>query len=451
VSVKSATALAQSAGEGVTSGDPGEPEITARKLRIAIVCVLGQLFAGNLVFTGSVPLLMLPMTREFGWTRTEFAYSVTALMWCGGAATPLLGRFADRFGVRPVMLTGTFIMGVVTLGLSHQTANLWRMWFSFAVIGLCSSGMYVFNTKVISALFHRQRGKALALFGLSYPIGLAIAPQVSNALLIHFGWRGIYTGNAMLMLAMLPVLYFGLEEPGAGAATDRSKTPGESSSSQLQGLTASETRRSKTLWLLIAAAVLSGAPVVGWMPHMVAFTIGRGFSQQAAVNMLSISSMASALFVLLSGYLVDRISTAKSFVPFALASALGYCFLMICSAQFGGLPLLVTGVTLANVALVGGSMNGYYYTRFFGFKGLAESLGTHMACVYIASGLAPPLIGAVFQRTGSYGVALGVAMMGQVLAIGAFMFLGPYRYAAARGAAHGGVNTAAGDSLLTVD
>jgi hypothetical protein len=132
---------------------------------------------------------------------------------------------------------------------------------------------------------------------------------------------------------------------------------------------------------------------------------------------------------------VDRISTAKSFLPFALASACGYFFLMICSVRFGGLPLLGIALTLANVALVGGSMNPYYYTRFFGLRAFAESLGIHMAFMSIAGGLAPPIIGMLFERSGSYNVALAVALIGQLLAVGAFMILGPYRYAAGRGLA----------------
>jgi MFS family permease len=429
---------AQFATQG-TSGESGEPEITARKLRVAVVCLLGQLITSNIFISASLPVLMLPMTREFGWTRAEFAYSITALMWFGAVTMPLLGRFADRFGVRPVILGGTLVTAVVTLGLSYQTANLWRFWLFFAVIGISSSSVGICNSKVIGELFHRRRGAALAILALTFPLGMAIAPQFANILLKHFDWRGVFAGNGVLMLAVLLLLYFGLEEPARVSATHDPKPAGERSlPSQMEGLTAAEVRRSKNLWLVIAASVISGAPTLGWIQHLVAFAVGRGFSQAAAVNVFTITALVGVFVTLLCGYLVDRAPTARIFVPFALASAVGYCFLMVCSAQFGGLSMLIIGMVLGFMSLTAqNSFDAYFYTRFFGMKAFAETFGIHLAFITITSGLAPPLIGMLFDRTGSYGATLVLALIAQVIGACLFMFVGPYRYAAVRGLPHG--------------
>ena len=177
---------------------------------------------------------------------------------------------------------------------------------------------------------------------------------------------------------------------------------------------------------------------MGWIQHLVAFAVGRGFSQAAAVNMFSISALGSVFVTFLCGYLVDRAPTARIFVPFALASAVGYCFLMVCSAQFGGLPMLIIGAVLGFMSLTAqNAFNAYFYTRFFGLKAFAETYGIHLAFVAMAGGLAPPLIGMLFDRTGSYGAALVLALIGQVIGACLFMFLGPYRYAAVRGLPHG--------------
>ena len=75
--------------------------------------------------------------------------------------------------------------------------------------------------------------------------------------------------------------------------------------------------------------------------------------------------------------------------------------------------------------------------RFFGLRAFAEIYGIHLAFVAITSGLAPPLIGMLFDRTGSYNATLALAVVGQVIGMCLFMFLGPYRYAAVRGLPHG--------------
>jgi len=48
-------------------------------------------------------------------------------MWAGALASPLLGRLIDRRGVRPVVLTGTGVLGLLSLTLAHQTAILTYM------------------------------------------------------------------------------------------------------------------------------------------------------------------------------------------------------------------------------------------------------------------------------------------------------------------------------------
>ena len=77
-------------------------------------------------------------------------------------------------------------------------------------------------------------------------------------------------------------------------------------------------------------------------------------------------------------------------VQFALASAVGYCIQMLCSVQFGGLPMLIIGVTLGNMSLTAQtSMNSYFYTRFFGLKGFAETYGIHMAFIELPPSVSP--------------------------------------------------------------
>ena len=80
-----------------------ESDFSVRKLRIAGVCLMGQLFGSSMLLIGPLSMLMLPMTKEFGWSRSQFSYSTSAVMWAGALALPIVGRLIDRRGVRPVV------------------------------------------------------------------------------------------------------------------------------------------------------------------------------------------------------------------------------------------------------------------------------------------------------------------------------------------------------------
>ena len=102
-----------------SQGTPREPaaasvesELSFRKVRIAAVCVLGQVFATSLLLMGALALIMLPMITEFGWSRSQFSYATSAILWCGAVTSPVLGRLTDRVGIRPVLLAGTAAVSV---------------------------------------------------------------------------------------------------------------------------------------------------------------------------------------------------------------------------------------------------------------------------------------------------------------------------------------------------
>jgi MFS family permease len=413
-----------------------ESDFSLRKMRIAGVCLLGQLFGSSMLLIGPLSMLMLPMIKEFGWSRSQFSYATSAVMWAGALASPLLGRLIDRRGVRPVVLTGTGVLGLLSLVLSRQPNSLWLFYFLFALVGFFGA-IAIGYGKIMGALFTQHRGKALGLVGAFSPIIASIFPQISNQLLLAFGWRGIFAGYGILILFTGVLLYFLLEEPaGSFASTRIPKSATEKDAGraafvppQMEGMTAAEALRGRTLWTLMGAGLVAGILGGGWTQHSFAFQLSRGFSQQVVVNALSFSLLIAPIATLLGGWLVDRVQTARIKAPFALMAALSIYLQSIVWANRGGMPLLFTAVTLSTMAVnVQMPMLGYFYTRFFGMKAYGEIVGINMAVISLVGGFSAPLVGILFERTGSYDLALIGMIAGYVLSALLYLSLGRYRY-----------------------
>ena len=193
-----------------------EPEVTPRKLLIAATCLLGSAFVPFVEATIS-PMMMLPMTQEFGWTRTEFAFASTFFFICGTAVVLIFGRLADRFGPRSILVTGALCGGATMLLLSRQNAELWRLYLAYALLGAFGSSGLGY-TKIIGTLFARHRGKALAIFGGESIVALGTLPLLTNTMNVHLGWRGTYLVYALIMFALAPLLYFVIRGPGLSEA-----------------------------------------------------------------------------------------------------------------------------------------------------------------------------------------------------------------------------------------
>jgi MFS family permease len=410
-----------------------ESDFSLRKMRIAGVCLMGQLFGSSMLLIGPLSMMMLPMTQEFGWSRYQFSYATSAVMWAGALASPFVGRLVDRRGVRPAVLASTCILGLLSLALARQTSSLWQFYLLFALTGVFGA-MGVGYGKVMGSLFTRHRGKAMAFVAAFSPIIGSIFPQISNQLLLAFGWRGIFAGYGIVILTTAVLLYFLLEEPALAYTAPPVAPAGPEKTAAaappgMEGLTASEALRSRTLWIMVGSGLATGILGAGWSQHSFAFQLSRGFSQQLVVNALTFSLLIAPVATMLGGWLVDRVQSAKVYAPLALMAALSAYLQSVMWANHGGTPLLFVAITLSTMAVNAQMpMMGYFYTRFFGLKAYGEIAGLNMAVLSLVAGFAAPLAGFLFERSGSYDLVLVGMTAGYIVSALLYLTIGRYRY-----------------------
>src|SRR3990167_11416512 len=65
-------------------------------------------------------LWLQPITMERGWSRETFAFAIAIQNLAWGAAEPIAGGLADRFGAFKVLIAGSvlYAMGLVLMGLA---------------------------------------------------------------------------------------------------------------------------------------------------------------------------------------------------------------------------------------------------------------------------------------------------------------------------------------------
>jgi len=409
-----------------------EPEITPRKLLIAVTCLLGATFVPYVEATIS-PLMMLPMTEEFGWTRTQFSLASTFFFILGTASVLLFGKFADRYGPRLILLFGSVCGGATMLLLSQQNAELWRLYLAYALLGACGSSGLGY-TRIIGTLFSRHRAKALAIFGGESIVALGTLPLLTNALNVHLGWRGTYVVYAVVMFALTPVIHLVMRGPGLNQGS-RSKPTGVAAVATgtpppvPEGMTPAQIRRDRVFWLIVLTAVLGGGFNVGFTAHIIAAITDRGFSSDAAAGVLSAGTLLGLIGAVSIGFALDRSRTARIMSLYGMISALGISLFAVASLTFGGLPLLVTGLAVQRIAM--GALpagTNYLQTRFVGMRSFGEAFAMQVVAQGIAMALTPPLFGLLFEWTGSYTPMYWSVLVAALAGAGVYLMLGPYRF-----------------------
>lgn len=438
--------MAQSAEHGeptsthIKQPAPPEGDFSPRKLKIALGILFGQSFGTSILPYTALTLMLMPLTHQFGWTAAQFSWSVTALFVAGAISLWPLGRLADKVGVRPVLLIGTIMVGAVTLGMAFQTASLWQFYAYYALLGIFGSTGVTY-TKVVAALFTQHRGKAMAILTAETTLARAGIPLVVNWLLLSEGWRTMYIVFGITILAMVPILFFTIEEPGefgtAGKISWRKKPAAAENAAppppkiDLPGMTIWEALRDPVFWLNTLAAFIGLFVFNGLFPHLIPALVDKGFSQTTVVELQSVGIAIAFVGALIGGWAVDRFQTPKIAAPVSLIAALGMFCTLLVSPSFGGIPLLA-GILIASMLSFNAlfPMGTYFATRFFGLSSLAEIIAVQFAITNVFAGLGAPLFGWIFDTTHSYNMVFIITTVLNLVVALIWLVMPKYKYAA---------------------
>jgi MFS family permease len=403
-------------------------EYSRGALSTAAACVIGMMVSVVPFHIGTFPLFLGPVSAEFGWGRAAFALSVNISGVCAALAAPFVGRLVDRFGARSVLVPAIVLYALATMAQSQLTASKPQFYATYCLLGVSEAiaGPVAFS-HLISSTFQSRRGLFLALvIGAAPTISIMIMAPVTHLLIDHYGWRNTYTIlGATILLLGFPAIAFLLRDPLRSAAP-QAQSASNTGPPSLPGRTVLEVFATATFWLILVALVVHSLVVGGVRAHTVALLTDRGISAAIATLAISIFALAGLIGNVSSGFLLDRVPSARVALPFFAAALLG---LLLLDHATG------TVTALAGIAILGfgiGAESGigpYFFSRYFGIRSFGTIYGCLVSLLAISSGIGPYLLGRSFDRFGSYSHALGVSEIGLALGIVLVMLLGPYVYA----------------------
>jgi len=376
-----------------TGAVQSEAESSYAWLRLAASLALMTLGgAGMYIVTVALP----PIQAEFGVGRSDASLPYTLTMIGFGLGGILMGRLADRFGVRVPVLIGTFCLGAgfVVAGLA---GNLWQ--FALAqglLIGfLGCSATFAPLVADTSLWFNRRRGIAVAICASGNYLGGTVWPPVVQYYFDSVGWRQTYIGVGLFCIAaMLPLtLMLRRRPPGLAPAA-----PGVASGAPRDlGL-----RPALLLGLLCTAGVACCVAMSMPQVHIVALCGDLGFAAARGAEMLSLMLGFGIVSRLTFGWISDHIgglrtlllgSTLQAVALALFLPADGLASLYVVSALFG----LFQGGIVPSYAII--------VREYFDPKVAGTTVSIVLTATLFGMALGGWMSGAIFDLTGSYDAA----------------------------------------------
>lgn len=172
--------------------------------RLVAPLVLGAVL--NPVNSSMIAIALVPIGLALGVSAAQTAWLVSGLYVATAIGQPVVGRLVDRYGVRPVYLGATALVGVA--GVIGATApNLAVLVLARVVLGLGTCAGYPAAMSLIRREARRtgvdSPSGILALLTVAAQTVSVVGPSLGGILIAVTGWRGIFAVNVPLAVACL--------------------------------------------------------------------------------------------------------------------------------------------------------------------------------------------------------------------------------------------------------
>jgi MFS family permease len=156
-----------------------------------------------------------PVRKQLELDDVQYGWLTPAFVLLYAVAGVPLGRLADRGRRTRILAVGVLVWSVMT-ALSGLAWSFWSMFALRLGVGIGEATCAPTANSLLGDLFPRERrARALALFMVGLPLGLALSSLVSGMIARQWGWRPAFLVAGLPGLA-LGVLCLFIPEPDRG-------------------------------------------------------------------------------------------------------------------------------------------------------------------------------------------------------------------------------------------
>jgi MFS family permease len=360
----------------------------------------------------SLGLIMDPLEKELGWSRSTTSAAASLAQIFMAAAAPIVGNLVDRFGARFLLSSGLAAVGggIVLAAGAHTPWQFYLAYSVIAGIGFGTAATHVVST-IVSLNFTARRGLAVGVATAGATGGQLVVIPILARVLEHTDWRTSYIAIGISALAFVPVVFL-LIRPRAADIAARLERRAESDpmTERLWFL-----MRSPTFHLLFWSYFICGITTSGVIEaHLIPYSVFCGFPLAASSDAFGLLMAFNLGGMVLAGWLSDRMNRPLLLGAIYILRGLSFVILMFIA---GDPVLLVTfavvfGVFDYSTVPVTASLAASH----LGLKIMGLSMGMLTAGHALGAAVGAQMGGVLFDALATYQWTWIVALITALLA-----------------------------------
>jgi MFS family permease len=378
----------ESADSGSSAGRPASWRTPAVILVCGcLIAVLGFGARSGLGF------FLTPMSSAHGWGRDLFALALAIQMLLWGAAQPVAGAVADRFGAVPVLSVGAvlYALGLAAMAYADTPAMLHLSAGVMIGFGLAGSSFTVVIGAFGRLMPPQWRSLSFGAGTAAGSFGQFLFSPLAVALIDRYGWQLTLVVFAALVLLIMP-LSLALALPRKAGASAAAALPRQTAAQAL-----AEACGHTSYVLLVLGFFTCGFQIFFVSVHLPAYLVDRGLPAEVGGWTLGVIGLFNIIGAIAAGWLSNLMPKRYllSFIYFARALAILVYIMLPPSAPV----TLLFGAVLGLLALMFGTR---WLAMLFGFAFFSHQVGGFLG-VWLG--------GLLFERTGSYDVVWWLSIL----------------------------------------
>lgn len=354
-------------------------------------------------------LFIVPISEAFQISRGALGWGPSILFIMSTGLAPLLGAWADRGRVRPMLLAGSMLLaaGLCLIPLATQ---LWQMALLLALLVGVGAGLMgpVPCAAMVVNWYRRRRGFALGISAAGASLGGFLVPPTTAWLIARFGWEhSLLILGCVVAATAIPVFWcFAVQKPAdVGQHPDGDPAPAAGNhggSASAPTAPAFDTRQllgNPNFWLIGLTIGLINGSGAFCVTYIVPFTSDLGYGAQLGSLLISTFAGCALGGKFLFGALSDRYNPRGLLFVIIGGYMIGWTMLFSFPSRTGLiLAAVIAGLSAGGLIPVWNTL----VAKIFGQDIFARVLGTMYLLTTPFILVVGPLGGYGFDHYGSY-------------------------------------------------
>ena len=371
----------------------------------------GAQFGNAATAINILTIFILPMSSEFGWSRTGVAAATSLGAILGAVVAPFSGRLIDRIGSRVILTFGSFLVVCSCLGLA-SVGSLAGFYIAFTVARSAEQGLVqVGAAPVVAKWFLKYRGRAMALVFFASAAGMIITAPLVQLIISNFGWRlaWVMLAGNMFLVGVIPCALFirrepedmGLELDGLSADQAIGEISDPVDGETIWGM--SQVVATYSFWAVLLSLFIAAICTSGVGLHLIPYLVQQNISPGAAVSVISLMAFSGAISAIVLGWISEKLSSRLMLGAVYLLSSVSLIILLNTTT----LPMAYIFAILNGIVGTGvNTLAPILWAKFYGRGIIGSIYGISRATQVVGFAIGPLASGLVYDSFNSYQNAL---------------------------------------------